>query len=110
MPQLLSAGFVPAPRTLFVVAIVGALANVQQPLPTTTTPSSRAENAQLPAQMRAIVNALAGTWFDHGGTFVGRIANESSKQQIAGLRCFPIEGVHILGSRVAEQQQRIIRS
>jgi hypothetical protein len=57
------------------------------------------------------VNAKRGTERRYASrTFVGRIANESSKQQIAGLRCFPIEGVHILGSRVAEQQQRIIRS
>jgi hypothetical protein len=57
------------------------------------------------------VNAKRGTERRYASkTFVGRIANESSNQQIAGLRCFPIEGVHILGSRVAEQQQRIIRS
>ena len=45
-----------------VLAIVGSLGNAQQQLPSVRTPSSRSDQTHVPAQMRVIVDALAGKW------------------------------------------------
>ena len=51
-------------KMMQVILVLGviAVANARQSPPSAPTPSSKTEKAQPPVQMRAIVNALAGTW------------------------------------------------
>jgi hypothetical protein len=47
---------------IIALAIVGALGNAQQQLPSVRTPSSTTNHVDVPAQMRTIRDMLAGTW------------------------------------------------
>ena len=63
-------------QVLLVIAILSALANAQQQLPSAPAPSSTTETALVPVQMRAIVDTLAGTWSitwtDKDGHVIGK--------------------------------------
>ena len=61
---------------VFVIAVVSSLGNARQPLPSASASFSTTETAQVPVQMRAIVDALAGTWSitwtDKDGRLIGK--------------------------------------
>ena len=58
-----------------VIAIISALGSAQQQRPASPPPLSMAETARPPLQMRALADALAGTWsvrwIDNKGAVIG---------------------------------------